>query len=178
MAEGQNTAPEPDADEAAPAAPPAEAPLPADAEPAAQKWDGDFDPERAARLVSSLRKELTDAKGKLRAREEADMTEVQKLTARAETAERELAEARTANLRTTVAAKFGLPPDLAAFLTASDEATMTAQAETLAKNAVPAAPPDGFPGRPVPRMTPGYAVHPDTDNGFDPVAVAKAARRR
>lgn len=176
MAEGQHDAPaEPETGETAPAAPPAGAP--ADAEPT-QKWEGDFDPERAARLVGSLRKELTDAKAKLRAREEADMTEAQKLTARAEAAERELAEARTANLRTTIAAKYGLPPDLAAFLTASDEAAMTAQAEVLAKSAVPQAPPVEFPGRPVPRMTPGYAVHPDADNGFDPQAVAQAARRR
>lgn len=174
MAEGQTAAPEAP-ETAAPAAEPATPP----AEPAQQKWAGEFDAERAARLVDSLRKELAEAKGKIGARDAADMTEVQKLTARAETAERELAEARTANLRAAVAARFGLPAELAEFLTGTDEAAMTAQAEVLAKTAAPQAPPAEMPGRPVARMMPGHAAHAgDDDAAFDPAAVAKAARRR
>jgi len=105
--------------------------------------DGGFDEPRARAAIEkrnkenqSLRarlKELEPLAAKAREADEANKTEVQKATDARAAAERERDDARLELLRRDVAAKAGLPAELAARLRGSTEAELTADAKELLK---------------------------------------------
>ena len=167
----------------APATPPtSEAPAaPATEAPKAPKWDGDFDPDRAARLVENLRKENAEAKAKaeeyaakLKEIDDSKKSESEKLLARAEAAEKDLAETKKALIVGQVSAEFGVH---ASYLTGSTKAELEASAKALAewRNGAPAPAPSTS-SKPKPRLTPGEGTAPTTDEN-DPAAIAAAIRK-
>ena len=101
------------------------------------------------------------------------MTELQKVQARAEAAEKALNEAKAATLVTSIAAEFGVP---AVLLTAADEAGLKAQAEAIKAliGATPATPAATPAGRPAPAATPGTGGTPTTP--LDAAAMADRIR--
>lgn len=107
----------------------------------ATKKYGDYDALKAAK------KELDDIKA-------ASQSDVEKLTSRAETAERERDEARAtlaerdaAALRARIAAEYKLSPDLADYLKGDTEAELKASAKTLAEKIAPPKAPDTDAGK-------------------------------
>lgn len=153
------TQPEPITPPAEPAAPQVAAPAP--------PWGADdqFDPAKAWSLIQNLRGDLEKQKSrvaelapyeqKVREAEDAQKSEVQRLTEQI-TALQATAQQREAEaLRLRVALQHGIPDeDAAIFLTGTDEATLKAQAERLAAMRVPATPPPA--GRtPVEALRPG-----------------------
>lgn len=74
-----------------------------------------------------------DASDKLTQFEESQKSEAQKLADRAETAERALADAQAEQSRLGVIAKHGIPANLHHLVKGSDEAELTAAAESLAE---------------------------------------------
>jgi septal ring factor EnvC (AmiA/AmiB activator) len=150
----------------------------------APTFTGEFDQARAERLVENLRSELADTKAKLKTREDAEKSDLQKLQERAEVAEKALAEATKkaahATAKAAAAAAHKLPEDLHEFLTGETPEELTAQAKKLAERfGLSPATGETAPqaGRPQPRLVPGQgsAAAPDA---FDPVAIAKAIRGR
>lgn len=186
MADGQNEMPDAatestetsPADVAEPGAPSPATDAP---EEKAPKWDGEFDPDRAAKLVSNLRgdneklkKELAELRSALGEKEQATKSELQKLIDRAETAEKELSKLRTQSLISAKLREHGLPDDLSEFVSGSTEDEITAKVEKLAEKFGPKAP---VPGKPRPKLVPGEGSgtgRPD----FDPEAIAKKIRER
>lgn len=144
----------------------------------APEWDGDFNPERAARLVANLREDLAKRDADLKTlreqigakgdTEKSLQDRLAALESRAEKAERDL-------LVATAAKAHGIPEDLVSFLTAKTAEDLDAQAKALAAHVK--APADDVPGKPKPKLTPGHAPDNDT-TGFDPHKVAEAIRRR
>lgn len=148
--------------------------------PATPAWDGEFDAERAARLVQNLRDEIATLKGDLKTarsslqeREDAEKTEAQRLQERAEAAERALAEKEKTLLRQSVAKAHNLDDDLLDFLSGDTEEALTAQAKALSERIRPAG--QEVPGKPKPALTPGSGDG-DTAPAFDPKAIASAVR--
>ncbi|GAB1641763.1 hypothetical protein [Krasilnikovia sp. MM14-A1259] len=138
----------------------------------APKWEGDFDPDKAARLVANLREELAGVKSKLKTREDAEKNDLQKATERGESLAHELNELR----RKDAARDYGIPASLAKFIIGDSPDEITASAKALADELGAVKPDtDSLPGRPKPRLKPGHGTGDDA-SGFDPVAVAKAAR--
>jgi hypothetical protein len=142
------------------------------------EWDGPFDPERAARLVANLRSDLEKAKAELvsakstvEEKVEAEKSELQRLSERAESAERELTETRSALTRLSVAKEFHLPEEMVGFLTGSEE-EMKAKAEQLSRFVK--RPADDVPGKPKATLTPGHGG--DETPVFDPAKVAASVR--
>lgn len=130
------TAAQPAATPEAVNAPAPAAPAAAPAEDATPKWDGDFDPERAARLVANLREEVKGYKSELaKAREQlseyerAQMSEQERIAAEAEDARKQLAETR----RELAMLKYGLPEKALKFLHGSTPEEIDAQAKELAE---------------------------------------------
>lgn len=151
-------------------------------EPRAPQWDGDFDPDRAARLVANLRGELAETKGRLNEHEDAQKTEYQRLTDRAAKAEQELADARTEIVRNRIAIKHGLDPELAEMLSGTEQEMEARAAKLVAKWGAPsdtgdtsAEPGKALPARPRPALSPGQSTEP-TGPAFDPREVARQAR--
>lgn len=80
--------------------------------------------------------------------EQASKSEAEKTADRIAALERELNESRTSALRSRIQAKFGVDDeDAALFLTATDEETLTKQAERLAERRTKTANRDPFAGR-------------------------------
>lgn len=82
-------------------------------------FEGDFDAERAARLVKNLRDEKAKLKAErdklakdLGVKTDAEKSELQRIAERAEKAEAELAEAQSKLIRGEIAAEFGVPADV------------------------------------------------------------------
>jgi hypothetical protein len=176
---------------------------PAEQKPAAEEnpWGEDFDPARAWKLVQNLRSEVSDLKQKNQSfeaerqeRENAGKSEVEKLQEKLSAAEKDASEARRALNLQKVFRKF---PELEGFedlLTGDSEEEITAKAERLAAIGKPkegeqdgekdgenggenAENADlGLPGRPQADLKPGHSDG-DSTAPFDPVAIAKAARR-
>jgi hypothetical protein len=144
-------------------------------------WEGDFDPDRAARLVTNLRDEskkakdeLADLRKKLAEKEDAEKSELQRIQERAERAEAELNQTRSALLVAEVAKEYGVPADL---LNGSNREEIEARAKALADWAgASKRPADEVPGKPKPRLVPGSGA--DTDDAFDPAATAAKIRAR
>lgn len=152
----------------------------------APKFDGEFDADRAARLVANLRAELADAKAaaqkateSLTAREDAEKSDLQKAMDRIASLEKENAKVSMKAARIQAAAKHNLPDDLAEFLTGETEAEIEAKAESLAKFAGQSKSDETtddktqVPGKPKPRLVPGHESSESTGD-FDPHAIAKA----
>lgn len=148
----------------------------------APPWGDDFDPARAWKTITSLRDKEKELSSKLsgyeraaKEREDAEKTEAQKLADRLAEAEKAADEARTELLRSRIAAKHKLPPELAELLTGKTEEELEAKASVLAEHLGGKKPP--VPGRPT---AAGYTTGDGTDPSpaFDPVAIAQAARRR
>lgn len=143
-------------------------------------WEGDFDPERAARLVTNLRDEskkakdeLADLRKKLSEKEDAEKSESQRLQERAERAEAELNQTRSALLVAEVSKEYGVPADL---LSGSNREEIEARAKALADWAGAKRPAEEVPGKPKPKLVPGSGS--DTSEAFDPAATAAKIRAR
>lgn len=144
----------------------------------APKFEGEFDAERAAKLVENLRADVAkrDADLKaLKAQIEEKGGSEKTLQQRLDALESRAAEAERSLLVARVAKEQGVPDDLLEFLTGKDEAALKTQAERLAAHAKKQ-PADDVPRRPRPRLTPGH--NGEDEEKFDADAVAKAARRR
>lgn len=145
-------------------------------------WDGDFDPERAARLVTNLRdeskkakEELAELRKRLSEKEDAEKSEFQRLQERAERAETELNQTRSALLVAEVSKEYGVPADL---LTGANREEIEARAKALAEWAGAAKrPADDVPGKPKPKLVPGAGAV-DEGSPFDPNAAAARIRAR
>lgn len=145
-------------------------------------WDGEFDPERAARLVANLRdeskkakEELAELRLKLTEKEDAEKTELQRIQERAERAEAELNATKSALLVAEIAKEYGVPADL---LSGNTREEIEARAKALADWAgATKRPADEIPGRPKPKLVPGGSPT-DTSEPFDPVATAAKIRAR
>jgi hypothetical protein len=174
------TAPTDGTPPAVPATPPT---APATDPGKAPTFTGEFDPERAARLVENLRTELEEAKAKIRAREDAEKTDLQKAQERAEAAEAALVKATLDTATAKAAQAHKIPDDLLEFITGATAEEIEAKAKRLgeklaATDGTPADNGTGTPStRPTPRLVPGQGSG-DTGSTFDPAAIAKAARRR
>lgn len=151
----------------------------------APKWEGDFDADRAARLVQNLRADLDKLKSerdeirtKLTAREDAEKTELQKAIERAEKAEAAARKHSLSELRRTVAKAAELPDGWADHLTGDSEAEMTAKAAAIAAllgQSKPSSPGEELSTKPKPRLVPGHGAGND-DADFDPMALADSIR--
>lgn len=91
--------------------------------------------ERSARKAAE--KAATEAAAKVKEYEDAQKSEGERLTARAEAAEARAAKAEAAALRAQIVSESGIPADLADLVT-GDEATMRATAERLKSHLPPA----------------------------------------
>lgn len=138
----------------------------------APKWEGEFDPERAARLVENLRNEskahkdaLAAAQAKIAEFEQANMSEQEKIAQRAQDAETRLADAH----RKLAALTHKLPENAIKFLTASTPDEIDAQAKELA-SAFPAPAADSTNSLPPTLPIPG--------NGSDPAGTAQLTREQ
>lgn len=146
-------------------------------------WEGEFDPERAARLVSNLRdeskkakEELAEIRKKLAEKEDAEKSELQRLQERAERAESELNQTRSALEIAEVAKAYGVP---VALLTGSNREEIEARAKALAEWAnAPKHPADELPSKPKPRLVPGQGGAAAESDDFDPAATAAKIRAR
>lgn len=144
-------------------------------------WDGEFDPERAARLVTNLRDEskkakdeLAELRKKLAEKEDAEKSEFQRLQERAERAESELNQTRSALMVAEVAKEYGVPADL---LTGSNREEIEARAKALAEWVGQKRPAEELPTKPKPRLIPGNATG-SADTDFDPNAMAQKIRAK
>ena len=86
-----------------------------------------------ARKWESRARSNKDAAEKLAQLEDAQKSEAQRLTERAETAERKLQEAETERTRLNVIAQHSIPANLQHLVKGADEAEMTAAAKSLAE---------------------------------------------
>lgn len=151
---------EPPADQApqtteAPGTPPA-------AEPEPSRSLDDASPEVLRAEVVKLRKESAGWRTKYqdakplaeaqRAAQEADKTDLQRQTERAEALERELADLRAQNELAAVAAEYGIEPDDYDFLGSGTREELEARAKRLAARSASARPPTD---RPVESLKPG-----------------------
>lgn len=95
--------------------------------------------ENASRRVSDKAKDqaLADAAKKWQDYEDSQKTELQRLQEKAEQLENQLAKESHERLQMKVAAEYKLDPDLAEFVTGSDEEEMRSRAEKLAKRMTP-----------------------------------------
>lgn len=150
----------------------------------APDFTGDFDADRAKRLVENLRKENDALRAKLQnppkpsapakpadkpADAAAEDPRVTALLERLEAADRRAAEAELARRRETVSAATGVPADL---LSGDDEETMTKSADALIAWADSRAP---VRGRPRARLVPGQGSDEDT-SAFNPDDLAARIR--
>lgn len=179
---------------AAPAAPetPATPETPAAPEAPADsgfKFEGEFDKERAEKLVTNLKnesktykQELAEAKAKLAEHERAKMSETEKLQADYKSATDELAALKREMQLQSVAKKHNLPEELTQFITGDTAEEMDAKAKLLADKLQPATPAD-VPGKPRLKPTPGNGAdtavaqlsQADLD-GMSPAEIDKARR--
>lgn len=166
-------------------APPAADEKPAEGSPKAPEWEGEFDPERAARLVANLRESEAKTKARLaefekreQERADAEKTEAQREKDRADRAEADAAAARRELLVSRAASKHGIPDALAGFLTGDTEEEIEAKAVALAEYASGGAKPpaDPIPGKPKPKLVPGSGE--GTSEDFDPETLAAKIRDR
>lgn len=141
-----------------------------------EAWGALGDPGKAAIAAERARataaeKAASEAQAKLDAIEKANLSELERAQADAKTAQEAATKATTEALRYRLAAAHGIdttpgpngePSDADTFLTASDEAGMTTQAQRLAARAGT----QGAPTFPRPDLTQGSGR--DTANGSGP----------
>jgi FtsZ-binding cell division protein ZapB len=165
------------------------------------KFSGEFDAERASRLienlrseVSSLKEERNTLKGEKDKREDAEKTELDRLKDRIASAENETKEARRALHVSKAQAKHGLSDEEAEeFLSGlDDEEQILARAERLAGLRGPGSQEENggendegdegdgqgdLPSKPKPNLRPGSGGSEDSGE-FDEDAIVNAARER
>ena len=145
----------------------------------APEFEGEFDAERAKRLVANLRADLAkrdSAIADLRSKVEASSGSEKSLQERLAALEERNAKAERDLLVAKVVQEHSIPDDLVEFLTASDAEGLKAQAERLAAHAAKK-PADDVPRKPKARLKPGQGEDQNADD-FDPKAVAAKVRRR
>lgn len=152
-------------------------------------FDGEFDADRAARLVANLRADLDKAKADLKtatdtltAQADAEKSDLQKAQDRIAALEKENVSIKTEALRVRIAAKHNLPEDVHEFLVGDTEEEMEKRATALAKYAKKGETEETgetseIPGKPKTRLVPGHTSG-DDDAAFDPKAIAAAIRER
>lgn len=158
-------------------------------------WGDDFDAERAWKLVQNLRTERDGLKAErdgLKTERDALVTERDGLKTELQTKTEELEKTSKETARELalqkVLRKHPELEDFADLLSGDTEEELTSKAERLAALGKPKAPADGenkdaeqkpetpeIPGKPTPSLTPGHGGEENAP--FDPVAIAKAARR-
>ncbi|MEV1157727.1 hypothetical protein AB0J27_20245 [Micromonospora chokoriensis] len=146
----------------------------------APKLDGPYDEARALKLIENLRTELADTKGRLKTREDAEKTELQRAQEAAAEARREAAQARQDAARVAAIAKHGLTEADAEWLRGETAEEIEASAAKLAARFAPAAADesgDTTDARPKPRLVPGHAAADSGGDDFDPMAAAVEATR-
>ncbi|MGC5319307.1 hypothetical protein ACPXB5_11275 [Micromonospora arida] len=142
----------------------------------APDWDGPYDEERAAKLIENLRGELDAVRGKLKTREDAEKTELQRAQEAAAEARREATQARQEAARTAAIAKHGLTDADAEWLRGESAEEIEASAAKLAARfAPPATEEPTTDARPKPRLVPGHSAADSGGDDFDPMAAAVAA---
>jgi len=156
---------------------PAQDPAPAKAPTPAKvpKWDGEFDRERAERLIANLRAELDEVKGRLKNREDAEKSELQRAIERAEAAESRASELEIKTLVAEAVTAHKLPPHLAKYVTGKTAEEIAESAKSLAADFGVSADSDPDPQperRPKPRLVPGHTDPADAAPDFDPAALA------
>lgn len=174
------TQPEPITPPAEPAAPQAAAPAP--------PWgtDEQFDPAKAWSLIQNLRgdltqktariAELTPYEQKIRDAEDAQKSEVQRLTEQMAEVQKTAAERTTEALRLRIAIKNGISDeDAETFLTGATEEQMTRQAERLVAMQGSAAPPPAA-RTPVAALRPGALPNPAPLSLPEQIAAAEKAK--
>lgn len=167
---------QPDAGANQPAAPagqetpsPGDEPTPADLQAEVAKWKAMSRKHEAGQLSALGLKsreeleELRNAAAKYQELQDAQKTELQRLTEQATTASQQLAEQRAVNARLMAAATHSIPPDLIDLLGTGTDEEINARAAVLAERLKAAAPPAAAapavpaPQRPVESLTPGAA---------------------
>lgn len=146
-------------------------------------WEGDFDPDRAARLVNNLREEskkskdeLSELRKKLADKEDAEKSEFQRLQDRAEKAETELNATRSALLVAEISKEFSVPAEL---LSGANREEISAKAQALAEwAAVAKRPSDDMPRKPKARLMQGHETGDAEGDAFDATATAAKIRER
>ncbi|AYN57726.1 scaffolding protein [Arthrobacter phage DrManhattan] len=159
-------------------------------------WGDDFDAERAWKLVQNLRAErdgLKTERDSLKGERDALVTERDGLKTELQTKTEELEKTSKETARELalqkVLRKHPELEDFADLLTGDTEEELTSKAERLASLGKPKEPADNgapadeqkpadapeIPGKPTPSLTPGHGGEENAP--FDPVAIAKAARR-
>jgi hypothetical protein len=165
------------------------------------KFSGEFDAERASRLIENLRQEVaslkeerTTLKSEKQEREDAEKTELDRLKDRLAAAENETKEARRAHSVSKAQAKHGLSDEEAEeFLSGlDDEEKILARAERLAGLRGPGSQEenggdendegdeggqDDLPSKPKPNLRPGSGGSEDSGE-IDEDAIVEAARER
>ena len=151
-------------------------------------WGADFDADRAWRLIQNLRSEIDKIKGERdtlaserQARDDAEKTDLQKLSDRLKAAEDSRGAAEHALLIERAQRKHQLPDDLMEFLTGTTEEEIEDKAKRLAaiKGGSEEEQTDPNPdpsGRPKPSLIPGH--NSPESNQFDAAAVAKEIRSK
>jgi len=140
--------------------------------------------KQKSRLWESRARENSAAVKRLAELEESSKAELQKVTERAEQAEREASELKFSKLRGDIALETGIPADFVEFLTGADETALRAQAEKLASRLGAKADPepepaaDEGPAKADPVTGPYAPREGSTPTGdtLDYDAIAKAAR--
>lgn len=143
--------------------------------------DGEFDAERAWKKIQALegdkgnlKTRAEEAETQLKAREDAEKTEQQKLEERAATAEREATELREDAIRRRVAMKYGLEEDDLDLLGSGDEEQIEGRAKRLAERDKGQEPESSR--RPKERLRPGAAPSTDVEPS-DPRELASRVSR-
>lgn len=157
----------------------------------APKFEGEFDAERATRLIENLRKEVSDLKAEktslaedLQKREDAEKSDADRTAEALQRAKDEAAKATRDLYVERAVRKHSLPDDLVEFLTGETEEEIGAKAERLAKFGTSKSDDagdeqqepngDDVSSRPTPSLRPGHGGAPT--QAFDAAAVAEAAR--
>lgn len=143
--------------------------------------DEDFDPARAWALIQGLRTDKTKTQAerdelaaRVKAEEDAALSEQEKVKRELEQTRQELAAQRRENALT----KYELPESALVFLTAESAEDIEAQASALAgltPKKEPEAPKAPASARVTPALPNGQT---DVPEPFDPAAIARAARSR
>ncbi|WP_406224979.1 hypothetical protein [Streptomyces anulatus] len=168
VAAGQIPAQAPPASEAKPETPAA----PADWESEAGKWKAlarQHENKHLAALGFKSKDEieqLRTAAQKYQEVEDAQKSEIQKATERAQGFEQQLTDLRSTNARLLAAATHNIPPELIDLLGSGTDEEISARAETLAERLKTSAPPAAPASqRPVESLTPGAAPASATGGG-------------
>jgi len=135
-----------------------------EAAPTAKSWDGDFDPQRAQKLIENLRSDIEKLKNdkrsyaeKLKAYEDAEKSEFQKLQEQVQEYEAQLRELT----REKVALKHGLSEDLLEFVSGETVEEMEERARRLAEKLAPKKDETPTSSRPTPKLVPGTGAPDD-----------------